>query len=187
MEMNELDEEKKFYARFRALHNDPQLVAIFKEFGIEAFRRSSVLEGFEPFIKATGFTGKRCIEIGTFKGLTAVVLSRYFEEVVTLDILPDDDKRAIAESTGRRNIRFIDIRDNGEKARIINGLEFDAAYVDGDHAHDTETDFALVERCGRVLFHEYWSAQPPVLNLVNSLRFRGEVATDGKLALWTSR
>lgn len=179
--------EKQLYQRFWALQNDPELVEIFKRWGQASFRRSSVLEGLEVLINRTDFAGKRCVEIGTYKGLTAVVLSRYFEEVVTLDILPDDDKRAIAESTGRRNIRFIDVRDNAEKAKIVNGLEFDAAYVDGDHAHDTETDFSLVERCGRVLFHEYWPAQPPVWNLVNRLRFRGSVETEDKLALWTAR
>jgi hypothetical protein len=85
-----------------------------------------------------------------------------------------------------KNIRFITINDNAEKARVIKKLEFDAAYVDGDHARDTETDFALVKRCGRVLFHEYWKTQEPVRNLVDRLKTEGTVSTEGKaLALWT--
>jgi hypothetical protein len=47
--------------------------------------------------------------------------------------------------------------------------QFDFCYSDGDHTHDTYTDFDLVKRCGKVLLHEYWPIQPPVWNLVNSL------------------
>jgi protein-L-isoaspartate O-methyltransferase len=184
--MNELDQEKAFYERFFALHRDPQLVEVVKTFGIGVFRRSSVLEGFAEFIKANGFGGRRCVEIGTCNGLTALVLARHFDEVVTIDIAPNEVKRRIAHHCQARNIRFVDIADNAEKAHLIGGLEFDAAYVDGDHAHDTETDFALVQRSGRVLFHECWEAQPPVFNLVNRLKESGSVITKGKLALWTA-
>lgn len=180
-----LIDEKRFYDRFWALHADPELTRVMARFGYVVFRRSSVLEGFSAFIKAQGFGGKRCIEIGTCKGLTALVLSRHFEEVVSIDIQPDDEKHEIAEHFGRTNIRFVDVRDNAHKAEIIRDLEFDAAYVDGDHARDTLTDFDLVKRCGRVLFHEYWDAQLVVWDLVNRLRGQGHVATSGKLALWT--
>lgn len=181
-----LDIEKLFYERFWALHNDPELLAVFKRFGIEAFRRSSVLEGFEAFVRDQGLIGKRCIEIGTRKGLTALVLARYFEEVVTLDIEPDSDRERIAEFCGVGNVRFVTVAGNGSKANFIRSLEFDAAYVDGDHARDTQSDFDLVRGCGRVLFHEYWPAQPSVFELVNALRARGTVISKQKLALWTS-
>ena len=184
--MNDLDQEKTFYERFFALHRDPQLVEVVKTFGIGVFRRSSVLEGFAEFIKANGFGGRRCVEIGTCNGLTALVLARHFDEVVTIDIAPNDVKRRIAEYVGARNITFVDVKDNAEKERAIGALEFDGAYVDGDHAHDTETDFALVQRSGRVLFHEYWPAQPAVMGMVERLRSRGDVVAQGKLALWTS-
>lgn len=170
-----------FYDRFWTLLNDRQLMMVFEKYGPAAFRRSSVLEGFEAFIKAQRFGGKTCLEIGTLKGLTAIVLSRYFGHVVTIDVVDDPLKHEIAASLGIINIDFRTVKDNDEKARIINGLDFDGAYVDGDHARDTETDFELVKRCGRVLFHEHWSAQPSVLSLV--ARLRG-VRTSGKLALW---
>ena len=182
-----LNAEKLFYERFQALHNDRDLLAVFRKFGIVAFRRSSVLEGFGKFIEANGFRGGRCVEIGTCKGLTAVVLARHFDEVVSIDIVDDPDRTAIARHCKVRNIRFVTVSGNEEKARVIDRLSFDAAYVDGDHARDTATDFALVKRCGCVLFHEYWQAQPPVFNLVNSLKSAGDVLTKDKLALWKSK
>lgn len=188
--MNTLDEEKMFYERFWALLNDVDLMAVFKAYGPSAFRRSSVLEGLEPFIKAQRFGGKACVEIGTLKGLTAIVLSRHFEHVVTIDIVDDPLKHVIASSLGIRNIEFVTVKDNAEKATVINGLDFDGAYVDGDHARDTESDFALVKRCGRVLFHEHWDAQPPVMQLIGRLgethRGDGRVTVSGKFALWTA-
>lgn len=184
--MSLLDEEKLFYERFWALHRDPVLVSVVHQFGIGAFRRSSVLEGFDEFLSANRFAGRRCVEIGTCKGLTAIVLARHFDEVVSIDIVPDGDREKIARRCGAGNVRFVTVRDNEEKAAVIEALDFDAAYVDGDHARDTESDFALVERCGRVLFHEFWAAQPAVVALVERLRKRGRVATKGKLALWTN-
>lgn len=167
---------------------DPQLSAVWKTFGAEAFRRSSAWEPeFEAIIKARKFGGRCCVEIGTYSGMTALVLARYFDEVVSLDIFPHTAKHTIAKFLGVKNIRFIDIKNNAEKAAIIDNLDFDSAYVDGDHG-DAETDFALVKRCGRVLFHEYWQTQPPVWNLVNRLRADGGVvSTEGKFALWAAR
>lgn len=181
-----LIQEKLFYERFYALHNDPLLLDIFNKFGIRVFRRSSVLEGFDAFLVKNRFNGKCCVEIGTCKGLTAIVLSRYFEKVVTIDVVRDPEKEDIANYFGIKNIAFVDVKDNEQKAKVIRSLQFDAAYVDGDHTNDTEADFELVKRCGRVLFHEYWPAQPPVWNLVNRLFKSDQVITKGKLALWTS-
>lgn len=158
---------------------------VIEHFGIDTFRRSSCLDGFDAWLSEINFRGRRCVEIGTCKGLTALVLARHFKEVVTIDIVPDEEKRAIAEYCGARNIRFFDVADNAEKEAIIKGLDFDAAYCDGDHSHDAETDFSLVRRCGRVMFHEYWPLQPPIWELVNRLRGYGTIQTHGTLALWT--
>lgn len=185
--MNLLDDEKRFYQRFWALHADPVLLNIFRAFGAEPFRRSSVLEGFNEFLFVHRLDGARCVEIGTWKGLTALVLARYFREVVSIDIVPDPDRERIAAHAGIENVRFVTVPDNYEKARLIDGLTFDAAYIDGDHENDTVTDFAAVRRCGTVMFHEYWTAQPVVHGFVSRLAQDGEVSASGKLALWRER
>lgn len=182
LNVDDLSEEKKFYERFWALLRNRDLMRVFETYGPEAFRRSSVLEGFEAFIDQNGFMGTTCVEIGTLNGLTAVVLARRFERVVSIDIVDSARKREIVDLLGIGNIDFVNVRDNAEKASIVDGLQFDAAYVDGDHTNDTATDFALVKRCGRVLFHEHWSAQPAVIDLVAGLN---NVVAAGKLALWT--
>jgi hypothetical protein len=158
--------------RHGALKN-PMLNAILKEFGSQAFRRCSVMMEFEHFVRRIGLRGRTCLEIGTYNGISAVLLTQFFERVVCVSVDENPErllKRQIAAHLGLTNkLRFFDCADNDEKAAVISQLDFDACYQDGDHANDTRADFALVERCGRVLLHEYWPIQPPVWNLVNSL------------------
>jgi hypothetical protein len=180
------DEEKVFYDRFWALHRNPLLVEVYKRFGIGVFRRSSVLE-LAHFLDGRQFGGDRCVEIGTFKGLTSLLLARRFKQVVSIDIYHDDDRMRVAQAVGVDNVRFVTVADNAEKARVISGLTFDGAYVDGDHAKDTYTDFDLVKRSGQVLFHEYWPAQPAVMKLCEELKASGTVDVDRKMALWTAK
>lgn len=167
---------------------DSRLDGVLETFGHDAFRRSAVIEPeFWRIIRDGNFRGKRCVEIGTFNGITTIVLSRFFDEVVSIDNFPHTAKHAILKHSGVTNVRFVDVADNAKKAKVIADLEFDAAFSDGDHVNDTEADFALVERCGCVLFHEYWEAQRPVWDLVNRLRLKGDVRTDGRFALWRKR
>lgn len=181
--------------------SNPRLNAVLKHFGKTAFGRSSACMEFESFLRqiAVGATGhglsmplathafqagddgrlvedlkigKTCLEIGTFHGITAVVLSQFFDQVLCVSV--DDPnakllKEDIIHFLGIKNIAFHDARDNAEKAAFIKAATFDFCYQDGDHTNDTPADFALVKHCGRVLFHEFWPLQPPVWNLVNSL------------------
>lgn len=182
--MDSLAEEKKFYDRFWALLSNRNLMMVFEKYGPTAFRRSSVLEGFEAFIDRNEFCGETCLEIGTLNGLTAILLASRFDNVVTIDIVDRPIKYEIVALLGIENIEFITVADNIEKAEFIGGRDFDGAYMDGDHAHDTQSDFALVCRCGNVLLHEHWDAQPEVMALVESLA--GNIVCEGKLALWTA-
>jgi hypothetical protein len=151
--------------------SNPMLKAVLDKFGNIAFARSSACMEFEAFLKRIGAKGKTCLEIGTYHGITAVILSQFFDKVICVS--KDDRSRKllkhdIVDFLGIKNIVFIDIENNYDKALIINSLDFDFCYSDGDHANDARSDFALVERCGRVLFHEYWPTQVPTWNLVNS-------------------
>lgn len=178
------DQEKLFLDHVYALFRDETLFSIYKKFGIGVFRRSCVLRNFEKFLQKVEFKGKMCLEIGTLNGLTAIVLSRYFDEVISIDIKPTKEKYEILEFTGIKNIKFVDVKDNRERNRFIDKVEFDYAFSDANHFKETNGDFEQVAHCGRVLFDEYWEYQQPVFDLVNNLRLSGEVQTDWKFAYW---
>lgn len=154
--------------------SNPQMQEILRKFGKRAFARSSVCMEFESFLRRIKAGGGTCLEIGTYNGITAVVLSQFFDRVVCVSV--DEPalkrqiiKRDIVAHLGITNIDFIDVDDNAQKAKAIGRLEFDFCYMDGDHTHDTYTDFDLVKHCGRVLLHEAWPIQPPVWNLAHEL------------------
>lgn len=179
--------EKQVGVRVQTVLNNPDLLKAFERFGAEALRRSSVFHGLEQFLREQDVAGCRCFEIGTWNGLTSVVLSRFFDEVVTVDIAHNAMKHELIAHLGITNIRCIDIIDNAEKRRIAESLEFDFAYLDGNHADDTEADWNMTKKAGRVLFHEAWPFQPPVWELVYSLP-RDQVTHGGMgLALWTGK
>lgn len=151
---------------------NPMLKAILRRFGNTAFSRSSACMEFEIFLRRIRASGSVCLEIGTYHGISAVILSQFFDRVVCVSV--DDRprklmKRNIIDFLKLTNIEFYDVQDNAEKAVLVKGLTFDFCYSDGDHTNDTREDFELVKHCGRVLFHEYWPIQVPVWNLVNSL------------------
>lgn len=177
--------------QYGALAN-PALNQVLQQFGAEAFRRCSIMMEFEAFLKRVhAQLPKRrmtCLEVGTYNGMSAIVLSQYFDRVICVSV--DDKpgellKHDIVKALGIRNIRFFDCANNAEKAAVIGKLDFDFCYQDGDHLNDTHDDFALVKRCGRVLLHEYWPLQPAVWNLVNGLP-QGEIlrAQFDCLAYW---
>lgn len=176
--------EKQVVRRVRTLLDDPQLLSVFTTFGGEPFRRSSVFHGLDHFMRETGARGRLCFEIGTWNGLTAAVLSRYFDQVVTVDIAHNPLKHQIFGHLGITNVQCIDIEDNAQKAAVARDLDFDFAYLDGDHANDTETDWEMTKRCGNVLFHEVWPWQAPVFELVSRLPPREVTLGGAGLALW---
>ncbi|WP_395406301.1 hypothetical protein ACHMW6_06410 [Pseudoduganella sp. UC29_106] len=178
--------EKQVGDRLDIVMTDPDLLKVYQRFGGGVFRRSSVFHGLGRMLAANDVRGKVCFEVGTWNALTSIVLSKHFDKVVTVDIAHNDIKRDIIKYLGITNIECIDIADNAEKAKIAKVTEFDFAYLDGDHANDTYTDFELVKHCGRALFHEVWPFQEPVWNLVHSLPL-GQVVHGGfGLALWDS-
>lgn len=182
-----LEMEKQVGERIQAILGDPPMLRVFEAFGVATFRRSSVLKGLARFLTEQEVTGARCFEIGTWNGLTAAVLSRFFDEVVTVDIAHNALKHEVLAHLGIKNVRCIDIDSNEQKADVAMSVAFDFAFLDGNHAKDTEADWALTKSCGRVLFDEAWPFQPPVWQLVNSLPPDEVVFGGAGLALWDGR
>lgn len=178
-----LEIEKQVIRHDEILHR-PHWEALKNRFGFSIFHRSSIFHDLEKFLEENSITGKRCFEIGTWNGLTSAVLSKRFDEVVTVDIAHNNIKHEVLGFLGVKNVRCIDIASNADKEGVLQGLDIDCAFMDGNHAEDTETDFNLVKHCGRVIFHEVWDFQAPVWNLVQGFP-KPEVLTGGFcFAMW---
>ena len=107
-------------------------------------------EIFEYFLKKNKI--EVAVEIGTMNGAGAKLLSKYANRVYTLDIVSKEHLISILP----KNVTIIQIKDNLEKKVFLESMNFDFAFVDGDHTElGVLLDFECVKKCGRVLFHDY--------------------------------
>lgn len=170
-------------------YKNDHLNDIYKIFGTKALLRSSALFELDDFLKNNKIKGNHCLEIGTYHGVSAVILSQYFKKVtcISIDERPDELLHwAIFRALKIDNVTVRNVKDNEKKYQLISDLDFDFCYMDGDHANDTRSDWKAVKQCGKVLFHEYWPIQRPVWDLVESLPQHEIIrAKYDCLALWT--
>lgn len=178
--------EKRLCDRVQTVLANQKLFEVLQRFGASVFRRSSVFHGLDELLSENNIRGATCFEVGTWNGMTAVVLSQYFERVITVDIVHNPLKHDIISALGIKNIRCMDIIDNADKIKVAREYNFDFAYIDGNHAVDTQLDWNTVKHCGRVLFHEAWPFQKPVWDLLHSLPAEQVVFNGEGLALWDS-
>lgn len=171
-------------------------------YGERVLRRSALrLNGGEETLRRVldGAGVRTALEIGTYRGCTAAALAQWCGRVVTIDLVRGQfdkeneangfDRQEFWQSLGIRNVVMHLVKDDAEKEDLVQGLDFDFAFVDGGHDDlSVARDFALTRRCGRVLFHDY--VAPPhrmngVTRLVSGLP-KDQVRLMGEFALWTA-
>lgn len=129
---------------------------------------------------------RRGLEIGTWRGLGTAVLAHYADTVATVDIAYYGEAANLWLAFGiLPKIDYYVVRGNEEKSFVLADLDFDFAFVDGDHKYnEIALDFELVKKCGRVLFHDYGMDHlPDVTDFVDTLP-RREVTIDRPFAYW---
>jgi len=97
------------------------------------------------------------LEIGTMHGLSAALIALHTDRVVTVDIADRPMADDLLAFLGQQSkVSRVVVKDNDEKARVVNALDFDFAFLDGDHTrYGLIFDFYLTRRCGQVLLHDY--------------------------------
>lgn len=140
---------------------------------------------------------RRALEIGTYRGCSTAAIAQHVEHVTTIDLRHGIvereggfDRLAFWDSLGIKNISFVQVTDDADKALVVDALDFDFAFIDGGHDEvSVRRDFGMVRRCGRVLFHDYDTSERPglrhVYDLVNALP-SGEVEIFDNFAMWSA-
>ena len=194
-----IHKEMKFLIKIGKLNN--MIKRIYKKYTAEIFRRSTVplCKGdlaLDHFMKPLNVD--TALEIGTWNGIPAAYMTQYAKKVITIDVIDNPIKYQVWSHLGILDkIEFYLVKNEIEKERLLRDLEFDFCYMDGNHLSYTYSDWMMVRKCGRVLFHEYWDKQLPVLSLINSLP-KVEVKTlrvaneygkikDYHFAMWTRK
>ena len=111
---------------------------------------------FRYFVKKKEI--KTVVETGTYNGTTTALLANYAERVVTIDKKNYVDKFPFWVEYGVYDkIQSYIVDEDADKVELLKELDFDFAFIDGDHSEKgVRTDFELVKKCGRVLFHDYY-------------------------------
>jgi predicted O-methyltransferase YrrM len=137
------------------------------------------------------------LEIGTYRGVGAAELSQFCDKVITIDLKAGKlehngetwSRQAFWQSLGITNIEQVLVADDAEKKKFVDALHFDFAFVDGDHGPRVALDFALVKRCGHVLFHDADRRGVPdkdhVITFIESLP-QDQVTYHDIFAKWTA-
>jgi len=125
------------------------------------------------------------VEIGTRYGAFAALLGRLAERVFTLDLHGAAEVPDVLECAGAANVVPLLVASDAAKGLLLDALDFDLAFIDGDHTREgAALDFAHTRRCGVVLFHDY--ADPGfhgVTEFVDALD-EGTVVRDAPFAWW---
>jgi hypothetical protein len=180
------------------------LAKLKEEFGMRYLRGSVIIYPFsveneeirdiEPKFRSflQGKNIKHAVEIGTWRGVSSCLLSRYAEKVTTIDKCYHPERVPVWMYFGiLSDINSVIVEDDYVKAQAIDTMDFDFAFVDGDHTYEgVEYDFNLVKKCGRVLFHDY-GIQPPrdgvgVTEFVDTLE-KTELTLDPPFAYWEAK
>lgn len=150
---------------------------------------------FKRCLSGKGY--RTVLEIGTYRGVAAAEIAQYVERVITIDLRHGKlehagekfDRYMFWNSLGVYNVELVLVEDDREKAELVSGMEFDFAFIDGAHDETVRNDFALVKRCGRVLFHDYDRRNVPdqdhVCDFVDSLP-KEQIQKMDIFALWTA-
>jgi|GEM_PF-2695713 len=114
---------------------------------------------------------KHVLEIGTYNGLAAAFMAQFAEKVTTIDIEDHPLKKSLWHTMGvSEKIDAHLVTTEKEKKAIIDSVDFDVAFVDGNHFGEyPQSDFEMVKHCGRVILHDYHADFPDVVKFVDSL------------------
>lgn len=162
---------------------------IIKKYGRQLVFPMSAMRDEELFLSFMEQVGhvETIIEMGTYAGLSTILLSKFADVVHTFDVVNYNLRDSIWKHFDVNNVVFHHIRDNEEKRKIVDTLDFQFAFIDGNH-HGVETDYLMTKRCGKLLFHDYEHGFPEdncrtmVVKFVDSIE--GVVRIDEPFALW---
>ena len=171
---------------------------VLQEFGMRAMRGTALTyhdvktnkrHNVEPLYREVVKGKGKALEIGTFRGVSTAVLGHYYDEVVTIDVMRNQEAIMLWRWAGvHEKIRSWIIDTDESKRWAVEDFDFNFAFIDGMHTYDAvKYDFECVKHCGHVVFHDYGiSSTFGVKKFVDTLP-QSEITVKYPFAIWTAR
>lgn len=144
-------------------------------------------EDFRQLIKKCG-PHKTIIEIGTYNGISAAVLSEYAEKVYTFDVNVRSEAGTVMDFLGIKNV--IRLKSDPVKiAEILASENVTLCFIDGEHYFgQPRKDYEIVKSCKNILFHDYQEPFKDVREICDSLPVEGhEITRAGTFFLYEEK
>jgi hypothetical protein len=114
---------------------------------------------FDWYDRCKGFT--EMVEIGTWRGLSALVFASWGIKVHTFDIIEQEHCKPLWAHFGMDIDQHV-CADRAEISGWMDITPFDFAFIDAVHNYENvKADYQMVKRCGNVLFHDYHETDFP--------------------------
>jgi len=114
------------------------------------------------------------IEIGTYRGVSACVLSEYAKKVHTFDVVDKPLRKQFVDYLGVKNIEFHlvknRVQERNEIDKIFKKEKVDLVFIDGEHFNgELKRDYEMCKECDTILVHDYSPSFPEIYDFINSL------------------
>lgn len=118
---------------------------------------------------------KNVIEIGTYQGVSAAIISEYADEVYTVDVEVKALLADILQYLEIKNVYFIPVENRKDEIKEIKDIfkmkKIDFVFLDGEHFNgELKKDYEMTKECSKILIHDYSPAFKEVYDFCNNLK-----------------
>lgn len=121
---------------------------------------------------------RTAIEIGTYQGVSACIISEFADKVHSIDIEPRQLTQHIINFLEVENVITYVVENREKEIDIVNDIfekeNVDFVFIDGEHFNgELEKDFEMTKKCKKILIHDYAITFHEVYNFCNQKEKEG--------------
>jgi predicted O-methyltransferase YrrM len=136
-----------------------QIMSYYGNLNLMQYSASNSSDNFITILQQLKPTPKICVEIGTYNGISSAILASMCDYVYTFDINFRHETEIIwGLFNARHKIKYTICKNSAEIDKLLTGLNFDFAFIDGEHTYEgVKKDYEMIAprmKPVNILFHD---------------------------------